>query len=71
MNGETTQGFITLREAAELLGMSERTLRYRIKIDDCPKCYRPGKQYRFLPAECVEWMRSHAFRAEKGGTANV
>lgn len=47
--------FLTLREAADLLRCSTRTLRRRIKAGVLP-CYWLNRQIRFRRAELVSWL---------------
>lgn len=52
---------LTLREVAEYLAVSERTVRRLIAAADLP-CLRIGSQIRFDPATLLRWIS-----ARKGG----
>jgi excisionase family DNA binding protein len=52
---------LTLREVAEYLAVSERTVRRLIAADDLP-CLRIGSQIRFDRATLLRWIS-----ARKGG----
>jgi len=56
-----SERLLTLREVADYLAVSERTVRRLIAADDLP-CLRIGSQIRFDPATLLRWIS-----ARKGG----
>jgi len=52
---------LTLREVAEYLAVSERTVRRLVAAGELP-CLRVGSQIRFVPATLLRWIS-----AQKGG----
>ena len=54
-SGETT--VLTRKEIADFLKISTKTVALRVKREGMP-CKRFGKEYRFIKADVLDWMRS-------------
>jgi excisionase family DNA binding protein len=58
-------GLITVKEVARPLGMSERRIHERTRLNEIP-CYRLGTALRFDPQEIRDWARKfHCLREEQ------
>lgn len=52
-----TSDLLTLKETAQYLGLSEKTIRNMVKSRSIPFC-RIGSQYRFMRSELEKWLAS-------------
>lgn len=58
--------YLTLAQAAELLGCDERTVTNYIKTRDLP-AVKLGHEWRFERKELVRWIADQKFKVKKAG----
>ena len=69
-SNSATLEYLTLEQAAELLQMSQRTVRERVRSDGLP-ALRAGSEYRFRRESIVDWLESRSTKPGAHVSKNV
>jgi len=64
LNTNAPAEYLTLAQAAQMMGASERSLRTWVKDDGLP-ALRAGRDYRFRRESLVQWMERRPLRKVK------
>lgn len=60
----TPKSYVSLKEAAKLLGITEKALRHKVQKREVP-FYKPKKMLRFDPDELLELWAKHYVPAKE------
>lgn len=60
MTGPLLEAYVTARELATLMGVSERTVKRWVAAGIPSETWGMSRTRRFLPSEAIEWARSRS-----------